>query len=102
MERHWTSAGTIVLKFWLQIDKAEQLRRFKARGVSPYKQWKITDEDWRNRRKWSRYRDAVEEMLARTSPPQARWTVVESNCKRYARIKVMDTVIRALRRRLNP
>jgi polyphosphate kinase 2 (PPK2 family) len=64
------------------------------------KQWKITDEDWRNRRKWNDYKKAVDEMIYRTSTPLAPWTIVESNCKLYGRIKVLDTVIDAIEKRL--
>ncbi|MBN2423693.1 MAG: hypothetical protein JXB44_01620 [Calditrichaceae bacterium] len=96
MEKHLTNFGVILLKFWLQIDKDEQLARFKDRESTEYKRWKITDEDWRNREKWDSYKTAVEEMLQRTGTSYAPWTVVESNCKWYARIKVMDKVIKAI------
>ncbi len=99
-ERHLTDFGTVLVKFWLHIDRDEQMRRFKARQRIPHKQWKITEEDWRNRKKWDPYQEAVEEMLSRTSPPRARWTVVESNDKLHARIKTLDTVIRAIEARL--
>ena len=100
MEHHMTNFGTVLLKFWLHIDPEEQLRRFEARQVTPHKQWKITDEDWRNREKWDQYKVAVEEMLFRTSTPYAPWTIVESNCKWYARTKVLDTVCEAIEKRL--
>lgn len=100
MERDLTDAGAIVLKFWMQIDKDEQERRFKARQESPEKQWKITEEDWRNREKWEQYEEAVNEMLIRTSTPKAPWIVVEGNCKYYARIKVLETVVGAIETRL--
>jgi len=100
MEEHITAYGAVILKFWLHIDRDEQLRRFKEREATEYKQWKITDEDWRNRERWDRYREAVDEMLARTSTPNAPWTIVESNCKWYARIKVLDCVIDALKKKL--
>ncbi|MBD3419818.1 MAG: polyphosphate:AMP phosphotransferase [Chitinivibrionales bacterium] len=100
MEQHLVNFGAIVLKFWSHIDKDEQLRRFKDRQQKPHKQWKITDEDWRNREKWGEYRAAVDEMIYRTSTPRAPWTIVESNCKWYARIKVLDTVIAAIEKRL--
>src|SRR5699024_6690165 len=67
MERQLVNAGAIVLKFWMQIDKDEQERRFNERMADPQKQWKITDEDWRNREKWDAYEVAVDEMLIRTS-----------------------------------
>ena len=96
MERGWTQAGVILVKFWLQIDLDEQLRRFEARRTSPLKQWKLTDEDWRNREKWPRYKEAIEAMLARTTTPEAPWTLVAANDKLYARVKVVETVVRAL------
>ena len=95
MERLFHEFGAVVVKFWLQIDKCEQLRRFNEREKVPWKQWKITDEDWRNRKKWERYYPAVEEMIARTSTKHAPWTVVESNCKLFARVKTIETVIAA-------
>lgn len=100
MERDLTDAGAIVLKFWMQIDKDEQERRFKERQQNPEKQWKITEEDWRNREKWDLYEVAVNEMLLRTSTEYAPWIVVEGNDKYYARIKVLETVVNALERRL--
>ncbi|MEG0214516.1 MAG: polyphosphate:AMP phosphotransferase [Hungatella sp.] len=100
MEAHMANAGAVVLKFWLQIDKDEQERRFKERMDTPSKQWKITDEDWRNREKWDQYEEAVNEMLIRTSTTYAPWIVVEGNCKYYARVKVLETVVHALEARL--
>ena len=100
MERDLAEAGAVVLKFWMQIDKDEQARRFKERQENPEKQWKITEEDWRNREKWDKYEEAVNEMLIRTSSPYAPWIVVEGNCKYYARIKVLETVVDAIEKRL--
>ncbi len=100
MEKDLTDDGYIVIKFWLQIDKDEQARRFKAREEDPEKQYKITDEDWRNREKWGMYEEAVNEMLLRTSTPQAPWVVVEGDNKYYARIKVLQTVVDAIEQRL--
>lgn len=100
MERHWVNFGMVLVKFWLQIDRKEQLRRFRERERIPAKRWKITEEDWRNRKKWPLYEAAVNEMLERTSTAAAPWTVVESNCKWYARVKALDTVIRAIEARL--
>jgi polyphosphate:AMP phosphotransferase len=100
MEQHLTHFGMVVLKFWLHIDPDEQLRRFREREETPHKHWKITAEDWRNREKLDQYREAVEEMLQRTSTPYAPWTIVESNCKRYARVKVLESVCEAIRKRL--
>jgi polyphosphate kinase 2 (PPK2 family) len=95
MENQWSRFGTVVIKFWLHIDREEQLRRFTERSETPEKMWKITEEDWRNREKWPLYEKAVEEMLWRTSTPCAPWTVVEANSKEYARIKVLKTVVAA-------
>jgi polyphosphate:AMP phosphotransferase len=92
--------GMVIVKFWLHIDPAEQLRRFKQRQATSYKSWKITDEDWRNRDKWDLYKDAVDEMIFRTSTDRAPWTVVEANCKLFARIKTMLTVIKAVEAKL--
>ncbi len=100
MEKDLADAGAIVLKFWLQIDKDEQERRFRARQENPEKQWKITEEDWRNREKWDQYEAAVNEMLIRTSTSYAPWIVVEGNCKYYARVKVLETVVKAVEKRL--
>ena len=99
-ERHMSNAGAIVLKFWLHIDKDEQERRFNERMNTPSKQWKITDEDWRNRAKWDLYELSVNEMLVRTSTTYAPWIVVEGNCKRYARVKVLETVVDAIEKRI--
>ncbi len=96
MERSWVQAGVVLCKFWLQIDLDEQLRRFQERENSPLKQWKLTDEDWRNREKWPQYRMAIEEMLDRTDSPDAPWTLVEANDKLFARVKILETVVTAL------
>lgn len=96
MEECWANSGCIVLKFWMQIDKDEQERRFTERQENPDKQWKITDEDWRNRAKWDQYEVAVDEMLVRTSTTYAPWIIVEANNKYYARIKVLKTVVDAI------
>ena len=99
-EKELTDSGVIIVKFWLQIDKDEQLKRFTERQNTPEKQWKITDEDWRNREKWDSYEAAVNEMLCRTSSEYAPWNVIEANDKLYARIKVLKTVIKAINDRL--
>ncbi len=100
MEEHLVNFGAVLVKFWIHIDKEEQLRRFKARQQIAHKQWKITDEDWRNREKWDQYKEAVDEMLFRTSTPYAPWTIVEANSKFYARIKALKTVIAAIEAKL--
>ena len=92
----------LILKFWIHISKAEQLKRFRDRQRTPHKRWKITDDDWRNRRKWDDYERAVNEMVARTSTRRAPWILVEGNDKNFARIKVLrtfaDRMARALKR----
>ena len=100
MEKDLYDAGAVVIKFWMHIDKDEQERRFKERQENPEKQWKITDEDWRNREKWDQYEEAVNEMLMRTSTDYAPWVVVEGNDKYYARVKVLKTVVDAIEERL--
>lgn len=92
-----TSFGTVVVKFWLHISQEEQLRRFQERELDPFRSYKLTEEDWRNRSKWGEYEIAVEDMLRRTSTLWAPWTVVEANDKFYARVKVVETVVRALK-----
>jgi polyphosphate kinase 2 (PPK2 family) len=91
-ERQLADFGTAVVKFWLQIDAEEQLRRFRERQATPYKQWKITEDDWRNRQKRGSYEPAVAEMLQRTSTAHAPWTILEANCKLFARLKALRTV----------
>jgi len=96
MEAHLAANGVIIFKFWLDIDRDEQLRRFKSRQTDPFKQYKITEEDWRNRERWDCYENAIEEMLAKTNMPHAPWTVVASNKKKFARLKVLETVVKTL------
>ena len=86
------SSGGGIIKFWLEISKEEQLRRFEERTNDPLKQWKITEDDWRNREKWDQYNKAIDEMLARTNTKIAPWTVIESDDKWYARTKTLETV----------
>lgn len=90
-EEQLTDHGTVLLKFWLHIDRDEQLRRFKEREKIAYKQYKITEEDYRNREKWDDYEHAVNDMVERTSTEYAPWTLIEGNDKRYARIKALKT-----------
>ncbi len=99
-EEELTRWGAVVLKFWVHIDKDTQLARFEERQATPEKQYKITDEDWRNREKWDDYRTAVEEMMERTSTEDAPWIIVEGNDKNHARIQVLRTVREALEKRL--
>lgn len=91
-EAELAAYGIIVMKFWLSIDKDEQLNRFKEREKVGYKRYKVTEEDWRNRDKWDEYARAVHAMVDRTSTIKAPWTLVEANNKYYARIKVLETI----------
>lgn len=95
-EHQLAQAGTVVVKFWLQISAEEQLRRFKERQDTEFKRFKITDEDWRNREKWDEYVSAVCDMVDRTSTGQAPWTLVEANDKNFARVKVLKTLCERL------
>jgi polyphosphate:AMP phosphotransferase len=95
-EEQVTEFGTILLKFWLAISPEEQLQRFKERETTPYKQYKLTEEDWRNREKWDAYVAAACDMVERTSTHDAPWVLVEANDKNYARVKVLRTVAQAL------
>jgi polyphosphate kinase 2 (PPK2 family) len=82
----------IVMKFWIAITAEEQLRRFEDRQQTPFKQYKITEEDWRNRKKWDGYEAAACDMIERTSTSVAPWTLVEGNDKHWARVKVAEAV----------
>ena len=95
-ERCLTDWGAVVLKFWIHIDQETQLERFTMRQNTPEKQWKITDEDWRNREKWPQYEEAIDEMLQKTSTENAPWYIIESNDKKYARIKVLRILVEKL------
>ena len=92
-EKELSDWGAVIIKFWVQIDKDVQLERFTDRQNTPEKQWKITEEDWRNRDKWDLYETAVNEMMKKTSTAYAPWHVLESNDKKYARIKALKIVI---------
>ena len=100
-EKELSDWGAVVIKFWVQIDKDTQLARFNDRQNTPEKQWKITDEDWRNREKWDLYETAVNEMLKKTNTTYAPWHVLESNDKKYARIKALKIVIEEIEKRIN-
>ena len=89
-------SGTLVIKYWLAIDKNEQLKRFEAREETAYKQFKLTDDDWRNRDKWSDYVQAAADMLARTDTKNAPWCVIANNDKRQVRLEVLDHAIEQL------
>lgn len=92
--------GCIIIKFWLQISKEEQLDRFNERMKDPFKQWKITDEDWRNRERWDDYEVAVEDMLRKTNTDYAPWHVIESNYKWYSRVKVLKIITETIQTQL--
>ena len=99
-ERLLTNAGTILIKFFLHLSQDEQLKRFKAREKDPMKSWKLTDEDWRNREKHAEYLAAVEEMFELTGTDYAPWHLVEAESKRYARVKVIETVCEEIEARI--
>jgi AMP-polyphosphate phosphotransferase len=92
-ERSLADEGMILVKLWLHISPEEQLKRFKRREADPLKSWKLTEEDWRNREKRGEYEEALEDMLARTDQAHAPWSLIEAESKRYARVRVIETVI---------
>jgi polyphosphate kinase 2 (PPK2 family) len=92
-ERSLAAEGMILIKIWMHISSEEQLKRFERRARDPLKSWKLTDEDWRNREKRPAYIEAVEDMLARTEEPNAPWSLIEGDSKRWARVAVIETVI---------
>jgi polyphosphate kinase 2 (PPK2 family) len=100
-ERQLVKHGCIVLKFWIHISKDEQERRFKARETEPHKQHKITEEDWRNREKWHEYELAVDQMVSHTSTSYAPWTLVAGNNKPYARVQILKTFCKAMKKALD-
>lgn len=97
-EKELNGWGAVILKFWVQIDSDTQLARFTERQNTPEKQWKITEEDWRNREKWDQYETAVNEMIQKTSTAFAPWHILESNDKKYARIKALKIVTEEIRK----
>jgi polyphosphate kinase 2 (PPK2 family) len=98
-EETLAAEGMVLVKLWLHISQEEQLRRFKRREKDPLKTWKLTEEDWRNRDRRAEYEQAVEDMVARTDrEPHARWQLIEADSKRYARVKVLETVIAEIER----
>lgn len=94
-ERMLAGEGTVLVKLWLEISDAEQLRRFRKRERDPLKRWKLTDEDWRNRGRREQYEEAVEAMLARTDHPDAPWRLIPAESKGLARVLVVEQVIEA-------
>lgn len=99
-EEQLVESNHVVVKFWLAISKDEQLNRFESRRETPFKQYKLTDEDWRNRAKWDEYHQAIGDMLDRTNTRFARWTLVEAEDKRHGRVKVLETLITALEEKI--
>ncbi len=99
-ERQLTDFGTIVVKFWLAISPQMQLLRFREREKTPYKQYKITEEDWRNREKWEAYERAAGEMIERTGSRRSPWVLVEADDKNHARLAVLESTVKALRKGL--
>ncbi len=95
-EQQLIDHGTVLVKFWVQISREEQLDRFHAREQTPYKRWKLTEEDWRNRNKWGEYEDAVHDMVERTSTRAAPWHLIEGNDKRFARVKILKVLCDSL------
>ena len=95
-EEQLTDAGVVLVKFWMAIDQQTQLERFQEREKTSFKRFKITEDDWRNRDKWTHYIDAVNDMVDRTSTEIAPWTLIEANDKRFARVKVLRTINEAL------
>ncbi len=94
MEETLVDNGAVLMKFFLHISKEEQLRRFEARAADPYKHWKISEEDWRNRKKWKEHIEAAEDMFHQTSTKYAPWNLIEAEFKYYARLKVLKTVVK--------
>ncbi len=100
-EAQLTTSGYVIVKFWLHISPEEQLNRFESRKNDTFKYYKLTDEDWRNREKMSFYKVAVNQTIAQTSTPSAPWTIVPGDNKYYARIFIIETVIKAIKAKLN-
>jgi polyphosphate kinase 2 (PPK2 family) len=100
-ERQIVDHGTVLVKFWLDVSRDEQARRFEERQRVTHKRWKLTDEDLRNRDKWDTYDTAIGAMLGRTDEPAAPWTVIPADDKRHARLEVLHGVAEAMRRRLD-
>jgi len=99
-ENQQVSFGMVIVKFWLHVTPGEQLKRFRGRELDPYRSYKLTEEDWRNRQKWDAYTAAVEEMFARTSTPASPWTIVPANDKYFARVTVLRTLVESMEKAL--
>jgi AMP-polyphosphate phosphotransferase len=91
-EASLAAEGTLMIKFWMHVSDGEQRKRFEARSKDPLKSWKLTDEDWRNRKKRKQYTAAIEDMLEHTDTEAAPWHLIEGDSKRWARVKVVETV----------
>jgi polyphosphate kinase 2 (PPK2 family) len=100
-EQQLLDFGTILLKFWLHITKEEQLRRFESRQYDHLRQWKLTEQDWRNRELWEHYETAVNDMLLKTSTIAAPWNIIPAESKEYARVNVMETMIESISQSLD-
>ncbi len=99
-ERYLTDDGTVLIKFWMQINKDEQMRRFKERENDPFKTWKISDEDYRNREKWDKYVEAAEDMFRETHTDNAPWHLIAAENKHYARVATVRTVVERIEKAL--
>ena len=95
-EQSLAAEGTVIIKFWMHISLDEQLKRFDRRRNDPLRAWKLTDEDWRNRERHTEYENAVEEMLERTDRPEAPWTLIPAESKRFARVEVLKRTVTAV------
>jgi polyphosphate kinase 2 (PPK2 family) len=100
-EEQLAKNGAIVAKYWLQISKEEQFRRFKEREKTRFKRFKITAEDWRNREKWDQYQTAAADMIERTSTSHAPWILIEANDKYFARAKILETLVSSIEQALS-
>lgn len=100
-EKWLSDDGYMIIKFWMHISKEEQLERFNERVQDPFKSWKITEEDWRNREKWDEYKEAAEEMFEKTNTHYAPWHLIEGNYKWYARVKVLKIITETIRASLD-
>lgn len=98
-EKMLAAQPTIIIKFWLQISKDEQYDRFKARENNPFKSWKLTDEDWRNREKWDQYEEAINEMFEKTNTEFAPWYVIDANNKQQARLSIIEKINDEIKKR---
>ncbi|MAM69603.1 MAG: polyphosphate:AMP phosphotransferase [Gammaproteobacteria bacterium] len=99
-EEHLVEHGIIICKFWIHISPEEQLRRFQERQEIPWKQYKITDEDWRNREKWDHYKDAINDMVAHTSTQHAPWSLISGDDKKHARVEIINTLCQSIATKL--